>query len=213
MKTIKTLLAVGVLAAAGAANATVWNINATGSRNYHDSGDLSVVYAGTWDDVANAGSWVGTAGITSPFALSGTYNQTFTMNEATGAGVIQPLTGCTDSASGAVCAGFSGVFVGAVRNNSSAFDQYAAIKPTATGTAFVPADGGNYVWSFYVKDPSKATVDAEGNTSDYWTKYDLNVTLHSQAPAVPVPAAAWLFGSGILGLAGAARRRRAAAAA
>jgi hypothetical protein len=28
-----------------------------------------------------------------------------------------------------------------------------------------------------------------------------------QTPTVPVPAAAWLFGSGLLGLAGAARRR------
>jgi len=30
-------------------------------------------------------------------------------------------------------------------------------------------------------------------------------------PTVPVPAAAWLFGSGLLGLAGTARRRRTAA--
>lgn len=36
----------------------------------------------------------------------------------------------------------------------------------------------------------------------------LTYTLTSNAPAVPVPAAAWLFGSGLLGLAGTARRRK-----
>lgn len=51
-----------------------------------------------------------------------------------------------------------------------------------------------------------------------WTSYQYNHFLKSAytmsftptAP-VPVPAAAWLFGSGLLGLAGAARRRRSAA--
>jgi hypothetical protein len=36
-------------------------------------------------------------------------------------------------------------------------------------------------------------------------------TINWQIQAVPVPAAAWLFGSGLLGLAGTARRRKAAA--
>lgn len=40
------------------------------------------------------------------------------------------------------------------------------------------------------------------------TTYTLS---QSAAPEVPLPAAAWLFGSGLLGLAGAARRRRNAA--
>jgi hypothetical protein len=42
---------------------------------------------------------------------------------------------------------------------------------------------------------------ASSNTSNQHTSYALT--------AVPVPAAAWLFGSGLLGLAGTARRRRA----
>jgi hypothetical protein len=213
MKTIKTLLAVSVLAAAGAANATVWNISATGSRYYTDSGDYSVVYNGTYNDATNAGSWVGTATI-GAFGLDATYNQNFTMNELTGSGSMSTMTGCVDTVDNAVCAGIAGDFVGAWRNNSTAYDHLdSAAKPTATGSAFVPGDGGNYVWSFYLKDPSQAFVDEEGNEFTYWTKYDLNVTLSSQAPAVPVPAAAWLFGSGLLGLAGTARRRRAAAAA
>lgn len=218
MKSIKAILAVSVLAAAGAANATVWNISATGSRNYSASGDLSVVYSGTWDDATNAGSWAG-AGTIGLFGLTGNFNQTFTMNEATGAGVMAAMTGCAvplvdAGTSTAVCGGLAGVFIGPVRNNSNAVDQYAPSKPSHTGTSFVPANGGSYVWSFYNEDPSLAVTDPEtGETSKYWTKYDLNVTLSSQAPAVPVPAAAWLFGSGLLGLAGTARRRRAAAAA
>lgn len=42
-----------------------------------------------------------------------------------------------------------------------------------------------------------------GNTGNTWYNYSFSGT------AVPVPAAAWLFGSGLMGLAGVARRRRA----
>lgn len=47
------------------------------------------------------------------------------------------------------------------------------------------------------------------NTTDNWNPtgvfYD---NLNFNAPAVPVPAAVWLFGSGLLGLVGVARRKR-----
>lgn len=43
------------------------------------------------------------------------------------------------------------------------------------------------------------------------TQRTFTLTSWEPAAVVPVPAAAWLFGSGLLGLAGAARRRRAAA--
>lgn len=45
------------------------------------------------------------------------------------------------------------------------------------------------------------------------TDYSFTISNYQTAAAVPVPAAAWLFGSGVLGLAGAARRRRSATAA
>ena len=41
-------------------------------------------------------------------------------------------------------------------------------------------------------------------------QYSLSFSSNLPAPAVPVPAAAWLFGSGLIGLAGAARKRKAA---
>ncbi|MDX2507436.1 MAG: hypothetical protein QNL62_23585 [Gammaproteobacteria bacterium] len=46
--------------------------------------------------------------------------------------------------------------------------------------------------------------------SQYSERYDLSI-VNTSAPAVPVPAAVWLFGSGLLGLMGIARRRKAQA--
>lgn len=41
-------------------------------------------------------------------------------------------------------------------------------------------------------------------------QYSLSFSSNLPAPAVPVPAAAWLFGSGLVGLVGASRKRKAA---
>jgi hypothetical protein len=44
-----------------------------------------------------------------------------------------------------------------------------------------------------------------------WTaQFDLRGSMTPHTPAIPVPAAAWLFGSGLLGLVGVARRRKSA---
>lgn len=53
-----------------------------------------------------------------------------------------------------------------------------------------------------------ATVPANDPSGFQFVKYNLYMT--GTVEAVPVPAAAWLFGSGLLGLAGVARRRVAA---
>ena len=66
------------------------------------------------------------------------------------------------------------------------------------------------------------TVDASGNFTASWTALVVGGAFNGQTgswsitgttdapPAVPVPAAVWLFGSGLLGLVGVARRKKAA---
>jgi hypothetical protein len=54
-----------------------------------------------------------------------------------------------------------------------------------------------------------ATGAAGGSTS--FLEID-NVSVTADVSAVPVPAAVWLFGSGLLGLVGVARRKKAQAA-
>ena len=51
-------------------------------------------------------------------------------------------------------------------------------------------------------------VDPFNNRTNEWAFDVLNVVDAVAPPAVPVPAAVWLFGSGLLGLVGMARRRR-----
>jgi hypothetical protein len=41
-----------------------------------------------------------------------------------------------------------------------------------------------------------------------WLVFNEELSYSPTAPAIPVPAAVWLFGSGLLGLVGIARRRR-----
>lgn len=45
---------------------------------------------------------------------------------------------------------------------------------------------------------------------DHFLRTDNRMTFTNTTPSVPVPAAAWLFGSGLLSLTGIARRRKAA---
>lgn len=47
------------------------------------------------------------------------------------------------------------------------------------------------------------------NDDGQGSQYSYNWSFNGQAPEVPVPAAAWLFGSGLMGLAGLARNRKA----
>ncbi len=90
-------------------------------------------------------------------------------------------------------------------DNTTAACPSVALKPLSTdgiSSGAVP-DG--------VGDSFTLVFDGTASGSAL-TQYSFEITSWTPAAAVPVPAAAWLFGSGLLGLAGAARRRRSAAA-
>jgi hypothetical protein len=87
--------------------------------------------------------------------------------------------GCSDSDGGVTCSGFS--------STDWDFNGYGV-------TSLIDNASG---------------VDDVLEISTYTSRGDtLNWTLTGNLSAVPVPAAVWLFGSGLLGLTGIARRRR-----
>jgi hypothetical protein len=75
------------------------------------------------------------------------------------------------------------------------------------GAAATISCGACNIGDTYVLDYS-AVVPAGDPSGFGGTPYDLH--LEGTIAAVPVPAAVWLFGSGLLGLVGVARRRKAA---
>jgi hypothetical protein len=84
-----------------------------------------------------------------------------------------------------------------------ASNLYYAARSAATG----PAGNAATVTQFgNAQNFAQVTLDASGNFS-----YVLAAEQGGTPGAVPVPAAAWLLGSGIMALAGAARRKKAAA--
>jgi hypothetical protein len=189
MKAIKTLLAVSVLAAAGAAHATIFGITISASSTQAPGLDLLTIHqSGTYDDVLGTGSVTGVIAVTvsggSP--LPETVTNAFTMDTATGTGKYSAGTNCSDTVGGNLCNGLDTSFHG----------NLTAVEP------FPGAAGGSYDWNLsvlYLEDNNPQTLIVPFDV----TLSNLNV---------PVPAAAWLFGSGLLGLVGTARRRRYAAA-
>jgi len=201
MKAIKSLLAVSVLVAAGAANAQIWDASMVGVLNVAAAnGPVNVNYTGTWDDATNSGNLTGTIAITA-FNITMTTAQVFNMDESTGLGSpgLAQATSCTDTGGGAACNGFVPVFKGRLYNGTA-----PDVNTAPTFAAFTPVDHGVYNWALRV---SNSGTDANGDPVIVNTYTNFKTTLTSP---VPVPAAAWLFGSGLLGLAGTARRRFAA---
>jgi hypothetical protein len=222
MKAIKSLLAVSALATvAGAANATVWNITAyTNTPFAAAGGNLIMDLHGTYDDQATYNDLIwgetgtGLATMTGDvyipgFSTSIHYNTIqFGMTSTAGHGsTLMPdgsAANCSDN-TGSGCAGFSQALVFPLYN-AIQFGSYTTKGGTydaSTGTPFVPAEG-TYTWTGIANVPNEAAKNT-------LALLPITITLTAQsAPTVPVPAAAWLFGSGLLGLAGTARRRRSA---
>lgn len=201
MNAFKTLLAVSVLAAAGAANAaTVATFDATQTATsivYHPAGDLQLVQPGNPNSGTGSASLDGSGilSITIPsfhlITLLGT--DSFTANSVSINGTWDGTTFAASSASAQYTSCVNGPTDGS-NNTCSSVILNNPLAFTASGTATL-AGGTLTIISTAAADPDSTTT------------YAIALTNGQAVPSVPVPAAAWLFGSGLLGLAGTARRR------
>lgn len=153
--------------------------------------DAGMVIPDTWD---NQIAWVAglTIGGVSGWRLpSADVNGDNTVIDCTGGGV----TGCTDNEMGymfwerSVNSVFEGVF-----SNVEQFGYWSS-------TIYAPDPAlGAWVFLFHTGQQGPAGVSHEDLTLSPWAVHSGDVG------AIPIPAAVWLFGSGLIGLIGVARR-------
>ena len=91
-------------------------------------------------------------------------------------------------------------------SNVSPTDGSVSLTLTGSNLTFAGTTGGGLgLWT--------GQLVSVGNVGASWgpfagTPYSEVYTVNVTGPVVPIPAAAWLFGSGLIGLVGVARRRR-----
>lgn len=188
MKFSKALLAGALISAiAGTASATTYTFNNNGSVFTVDGIKLTVTVATGSVNNTSAGLGVKRSGaedgsMNSDLINEGKDKLIFTFDKAV------KLTNFSMSS----------------WQNGSALDQ---ADLTYNGvTTRLPNTGPNFAFSLPIYVTS-FTLTAKGGGTAFRVK-SLDVTQQPVAPTVPVPAAAWLMGSGLVGLAGLARRQR-----
>ncbi len=192
MKAIKSFLTVSVLAATGVANAAIVNTYMVG---------VTSVSSGL-----GTSSFTGTG--TATFDDSGLLRVDYAVLQTTAAGTVS--FSYRDNFYGTISAG-------SFTNTSGTWEEVSC-TPVA-GTASCP---------IYIQQPHldlsatpatgngggllEQTFDINAGGTNTATIYSLNhlakqSLIYNLTPTVPVPAAAWLFGSGLLGLSGVVRRK------
>lgn len=193
----KTAIAAALLLVSGAANSATLNID-----SLNVSGGLF-----------NMGAPVDAGGASTVGAFDLTMGE-YAQNIVTwNFGFFGPVTNYTAASCNGECAGGGPAPSGTVDDvagtitvdmsswfafwNGNDFNQGG----TATGTYDANTGAFTIGWSSLIVGGS-----FDGNTG-YW---ELSGVANTSTSEVPVPAAVWLFGSGLIGLAGIARRRKAA---
>jgi len=187
MKVIQSLLAVSILTIAGAASAATVG-------TYNASSTTSITGATTGSGTASGTGSLDDSGVLT-LLLNGTtvtgFTNTTNGSTATFNGTYNSGTGDFTATSGSSlitsCVNNGGIIDGC---SSPTFAGVGGVTTFLTLSGTVNATTGGHI-----------DITASSNGANINSTYTVT-------PTVPVPAAAWLFGSGLLGLAGTARRRR-----
>lgn len=177
MNTLKKLLAVSVVAVAAQANAAVYDISGTFPATATVGGASISVPFTVLTGTYDSDTGAGSWSISSDVSAMGFGIMTFDQTFS-----LDAVTGLGTLNAGTNCDGNAFACAGLAPN---------FVGPLNAGGSIV---AGVQAWT--LQTPSLGT--------SVFTPLLTDVT---PTPEVPVPAAAWLFGSGLLGLAGAARRR------
>jgi hypothetical protein len=218
MKAMKSMIALSVMAAAGGANAaTVATYDVALAPvdiiyNFPQSTDTiggTVTPAHTGDILLHSAPSLGGVG-TAVLDDSGTLTITGSSRSTTLLGTDTALASVYTINGSLVGGTFTASGTGSFRY--TACTDYATVTcdrvPLNVNIPIIPGTTGSVSGSTTLTGGSFIAT----SISDTSTKHDSFVLSNGVAvpPAVPVPAAAWLFGSGLFSLLGAARRRRTA---
>jgi hypothetical protein len=212
------LLVAALLAGAGVSTASAASYAFTGSFTGYDSTDALMgtgPLTGSLDLTAGTGSIGGvysavisginatfnaTATATVVFNTPGTYSWDFTSVSGAGAGSYSNFT----LGAGQVAVGMVATTVVTVTGTSSVLATYTNVPILVGWNLAFPDATHTTLTAFDIdKDGHPGTTVPVGSLANNRAVYSGTLAGH-----VPIPAAAWLFGSGLLGLVGVARRRR-----
>lgn len=208
-KYIKSLAAIaGLMFAASSANATVWNImQVHGTSDFEP--DRSRLFDNTTPDLE-----------TYAFITGLTAGKKSTFNDETGKIKIWIDIDAVSGPSKEIINGSYKV-TGKLKFDDSGYylskDSYLKVRkgPTANGDKYVFEEGIQLDSAFdanafinlgEVDGFQIAFLDLFGHSQDGLRGVD--IALNLEAAAVPLPAAAWLFGSALIGMAGLRRRKK-----
>jgi hypothetical protein len=93
---------------------------------------------------------------------------------------------------------------------SASFGAYTSSFATVAADYFLPLGSTTSNLVLTAIGPGEYSLSMFGQTANAEGAYSLDYTIQMNVSAIPVPAAAWLFGSGLVGLIGISRRRKAA---
>ena len=230
-KCTKLVAAMGITLFAGVAQATVQNVVVNGD---FETGDLT-----GWLGFPNGGT-VSVANVNSTLGPAGSYSGLMSA-DFSGGGTSFPILKVERLGEGFLTNGgevtvsfdaFSdlqtqninnGPFDGNVVFIAEFFtertgDNGAVNRILLGPPTFLTTDWQNFEYTFDMAADAGGGLsmlfkaDCGGNTNCRFDAYIDNLSIETDVSAVPVPAAVWLFGSGLLGLVGVARRKKALAA-